>query len=490
MKQTSFSALLAAVALFHSRLVPFASAQTTNYFCTGTTIDTAIYDGQSIVVDNCAIAVVGRHEFANVDIVTNGAMTCDDLEVDTNLTLAEGTTLTISGGSLLEVDGALAVETNATLICEGLSTAGQISGQWAGVGVSIQAGSVTVAAGGTISADGQGYIGGQGPGAGTDYPGWLGGGGGYGGNGGNSSSGASGGGAYGSVLLPSDLGSGSGNGAWGAGGSGGGAIELSVAQTLTLNGTITADGLSSSGPSDEVSGGSGGSILIMANKLAGGGSVQADGGAGNQDGWSEGGGGRIAVYYTNAASLTVMTNSAASGANPDTTVFLDASGANLGVNLWFANLPISAGTTIELSYVTVNQGASMTIGGGSLLVVDGALTVQSNASLICEGLNTSGQVSGQWAGAGVSIQAGSVTVAAGGTISADGQGYIGGQGPGAGTDDTGWLGGGGGYGGNGADRYRRCKWRRNLWLRVAAVRFGLRLGQWSLGHRRQRRRGH
>ena len=125
--------------------------------------------------------------------------------------------------------------------------------------------------------------------------------------------GASGGGAYGSVLLPSDLGSGSGNGAWGLGGSGGGAIELSVAQTLTLNGTITADGLSSSGPTDEVSGGSGGSILIMANNLAGGGSVQADGGAGNHDGWSEGGGGRIAMFL--AQALTCPTNSVtASGA--------------------------------------------------------------------------------------------------------------------------------------------------------------------------------
>ena len=160
---------------------------------------------------------------------------------------------------MLQVDGALTVQSNASVICAGLNTGGQVSGQWAGVGVSIQAGTVTVAAGGTISADGQGYIGGQGPGAGTDSPSWLGGGGGYGGNGADSTVGASGGGAYGSVLLPSDLGSGSGNGAWGLGGSGGGAIELSVAQTLTLNGTITADGLSSSGPSDEVSGGSGGS---------------------------------------------------------------------------------------------------------------------------------------------------------------------------------------------------------------------------------------
>jgi len=488
MKLHSFTALFAIAAFFHGVCVPFAGAQTTNYFYTGTTINTAIYDGQSIVVDGCTVAVVGQHEFANVDIVTNGVMTCDNLEVDTNLTLAEGTMLTISGGSLLQVAGALTVETNASLICEGLNTGGQVAGQWVGVGVSIQAGSVTVAAGGTISADGQGYTGGQGPGAGASV--LIGGGGSYGGSGGSGCLSVYwfeiGGGTYGSLLLPTDLGSGGGNGsAWytqDTGGSGGGAIELSVAQNLVLDGTISAAGqcgpvvYAYGSPIISAGGGSGGSILIEANNLAGGGSIQAEGGSGNTGGgvWAGiggGGGGRIAVYYTNCASLAVMTNSAANGANegtpdligtpgdnPGTAVFLDPSVPNLGMNLWCSNSAVIAGTTNEFSYVTVHEGSSMAIGGGSFLVVDGALTLETNTSLICEGLNTGGQVSGQWAGVGVSIQAGSVTVAAGATISADGQGYSGGQGPGAGGDYlyyqwgyAAYADGGGGYGGVGGN---------------------------------------
>ena len=118
----------------------------------------------------------------------------------------------------------------------------------------------------------------------------------------------------------------------------------------------------------------------MANKLAGGGSVQADGGAGNQDGWSEGGGGRIAVYYTNAPSLTVMTNTAAYGANPGTAVFLDASGAIVGINV-FASLPLNPGTTNEFGYLTLHEGASMTIGSGSALHVDSYVSLSKGDDL-------------------------------------------------------------------------------------------------------------
>jgi hypothetical protein len=311
MKPTSFSALFAVTAIFYGVFVPFAGAQVTNYFYTGSTIDTAIYDGQSIVVDGCTVAVIGQHDFASVEIVTNGAMTCDDLEVDTTLTLAEGTTLTISGGSLLQVGGALTVQSNASVICQGMNTGGQVSGQWAGVGVSIQAGSVTVAAGGIISADGQGY--GQGPGVGASG-GATGGGGGYGGNGGYGNGGG-GGGTYGSVLLPTDLGSGAGSGGWSDGGSGGGAIELSVAQTLTLDGTITAGGVGGTPFIDDASsGGSGGSILIMANNLAGGGSIQADGASGVGFGGG-GGGGRIAMFL--AQALTYPTNSVTANSGGD-----------------------------------------------------------------------------------------------------------------------------------------------------------------------------
>ena len=94
---------------------------------------------------------------------------------------------------------------------------------------------------------------------------------------------------YGSIKQPTTFGSGTCNwGSWG-----GGAIKLAVADTVTVNGTITADGQTGGGSGSY--GGAGGSAWIVCHTLAGTGRVSADGGdsAGN---WG-GGGGRMAIYY-------------------------------------------------------------------------------------------------------------------------------------------------------------------------------------------------
>jgi hypothetical protein len=175
--------------------------------------------------------------------------------------------------------------------------------------VSIQAANVTIAAGGIISADGQGYMAQAGPGAGGNNNG--GGGGGYGGNGGSAFGGFgpfnNGGGTYGSLLLPVDLGSGGGGDPNGFGGSGGGAVELDVSQTLSLNGLITCDGLPG-----QAGAGSGGSILILADNLTGSGTLQANGGVSTQGNGGDGGGGRIAALLSKA--LNLPTNSFAANA--------------------------------------------------------------------------------------------------------------------------------------------------------------------------------
>ena len=121
----------------------------------------------------------------------------------------------------------------------------------------LNANDIVIDEGGSISSDAQGYSAaetlatGHGPGGGetsnTDSPCFSGKGGGYGNTGGASIASASGGSAYGSNTEPTDLGSAGGAGACYAvpfvtAGNGGGAIKLVVDDTLTINGTISADG--------------------------------------------------------------------------------------------------------------------------------------------------------------------------------------------------------------------------------------------------------
>ena len=90
---------------------------------------------------------------------------------------------------------------------------------------------------------------------------------------------------YDSPWEPTALGSsgGAANGSWSAtGGNGGGAIRLIVSGSLTLDGTITANGLAGAGGwGNRSGGGAGGSIWVTADTLAGSGCFQADGAAGD-----------------------------------------------------------------------------------------------------------------------------------------------------------------------------------------------------------------
>ena len=96
---------------------------------------------------------------------------------------------------------------------------------------------------------------------------------------------------YGSYSAPTNIGSGANN--WGSGGSGGGAVILNVANTLTVNGGILANGI---GPAFWTSG-SGGSVYITASVLTGTGTISANATNGAN---SSGGGGRVAVIASTA----------------------------------------------------------------------------------------------------------------------------------------------------------------------------------------------
>ncbi len=155
---------------------------------------------------------------------------------------------------------------------------------------------------GVLFADGRGYpvAGDPGPGAGG-RSGWAGSGAGHGGQGGKSATQLPGGPAYGSPLQPIALGSQGGSGDGGPGGAGGGAIQVLTGGTLTVDGSITANGRP--GANNNSGGGSGGSIFLNARAFAGAGSLQAKGAPGE---WVDGGGGaggRIAIYRT-ASSFT------------------------------------------------------------------------------------------------------------------------------------------------------------------------------------------
>jgi hypothetical protein len=89
------------------------------------------------------------------------------------------------------------------------------------------------------------------------------------------------------------------------GGDGGGVVRIDVSGTLTVNGTVSADGGDWSGSYG--GGGSGGSVYLNVNRLQGSaqGQLSATGGkgstSGSPDGGGGGGGGRIAVEYTSTS---------------------------------------------------------------------------------------------------------------------------------------------------------------------------------------------
>ena len=173
---------------------------------------------------------------------------------------------------------------------------------------------LTVAAGGVIESNGLGYGSESGPGKGAHIAGSFAqaGGGGYGGLGGSGGgNSAVSGDVYGDVKIPISLGSGGGNmSASGTGGAGGGAIRMVITGTLTINGTLSANGANGCPCDLEAGGGgSGGSVSIKANALVGSGTIQANGGDGgptrynNAYGMGGGGsGGRIGLECTTGCS--------------------------------------------------------------------------------------------------------------------------------------------------------------------------------------------
>ncbi len=364
-------------------------------FTTDTLIDAGnvAYEGQDIVIQGCTLTVNGEHSFASLQM-TNGVLTHSaNSDVRTNWFA-----ITIAGNAVVDVNS-------------------------------------------RIDASGRGYGPAQGPGAGQTW--FHASGGGHGGRGGRASNWATGGIYYDSITQPVELGSGGGTDrdAGRAGGAGGGVIRLQVNGTMTLNGSILANGNGGSG--NEAGGGAGGSIWLTVGTLGGNGAISANGGSSSNPGVAGGGGGgRIALYYTTnnftsgtlstyggpgyyagaAGTIFIKAAAVSSGslfikantASAREVTILDAQTpvANLEVSL-YGQVEISAPLTLA-SVVVKDTGTSLfpTVGQPLNLIVQTDVNIRTNAS-----------------------------------ITASGRGYAASDGPGAGTD---WYyASGGGHGGLG-----------------------------------------
>jgi len=188
-------------------------------------------------------------------------------------------------------------------------------------------GNLAIQSGGSVSVKGRGHDKGYGPGVpSSTYNGGS-----YGGQGGRYSGQTGDGDTYGSVLAPTNCGSGPGTSGIT---DGGGAARLIVGGATTVNGQILADG------SDGVAGycgGSGGSIYLTTATLSGTGVVRAAGGDDpDRTDVGQGGGGRVSVVLTSGTSFGTIDFSArggtcgGTGSSAPGTVYLESSAAGTG----------------------------------------------------------------------------------------------------------------------------------------------------------------
>jgi len=430
-----------------------------------------------------------------VEITVNTTWSTNQCHGD--VTVRAGATLTINGGITADL-GSLTVGTDS-LGDEGFIDAKGDTLNGLGVTINIT-NNLTVGLGSSISANGNGYAGGlagsegSGSGSGKGSLSGFGGSAGHGGNGAQASGGGAGGVAYGQIDAPVALGSGGGGGSSGAGGAGGGAIRLTVGQTATVKGTISANGAAGSGGAGVAGGGgSGGSIFLQSSGIDGGGTISSSGGAG-ANGSPAGAGGRIRLTYTTPSiTVTVEAKGGSSSVPGGAGTISTTGGLTIANDSSYSTVtPITPlnNTSYSYSALTVKDRANVQIGSNTVFN-GGATALENNAVLTLAG------ASSKWSGTSLTVQTGtnsinipynvtsppaftSVTVGSGtlthdthqathlyslilrssgditvtGTINLDGKGFAGGaistngNGPGAGTGGL-TNGGGGGYGGAG-----------------------------------------
>ncbi|EQC50842.1 putative lipoprotein [Bacteriovorax sp. DB6_IX] len=427
-----------------------------NQLCdTGDLNTTCTISGTKSIGDNISIAGTG-----NLIIDATGGIT--GLGNETSLAINMTGDMTIAAGGSLTMQ---AKRNISNLVVDDLI----INGSWTAnlVNSTIQNFTLT----GTMSANSLGWRGGTAEGNGEGpSPGLYdsdndAGGGAHGGLGGDGDAGTGGSPTYGSDTAPVTWGSGGGAAVRYKGGHGGGALKVNVANTLNLNGTISANGGNASGgSSDQGGGGAGGSVWIIANSITGSGSVTANGGSGYSGAGGAGGGGRVyidtySLNYTGTITANGNTSGTNAGQNGTAIVSIDPNSLCDSGTLSTTCISSTAKimNAINVPGTLIVQSALKMIGNNTLLDIDTNLTIESGGSI--EPLSSREYLNIDVAGI-VDIQAGgtitgnissflanSMTVA--GDISANGLGHLGGEGTGTAPPQTYLESGGGAYGGAG-----------------------------------------
>jgi hypothetical protein len=262
-----------------------------------------------------------------------------------DVVIATGTTNMIATNSVTSI-ASLTIQPNGMLTHASNTTTAV--GEKFKVVLSI-ANDLTIEAGGQINVDGRGYAYQQGPGPATGV-----GGAGHGGIGGTQVNPYQVGKTYGSIVSPTNFGS----GGYYAGQNGGGAVQLIVGGTTLVHGTITASGNNNSG--NFYYGSSGGSVFLTTAFLTGTGSISTRGAPITNASFSPGAGGRVAVVLTGSTSYGDIKLDAYSGKCP-------TGGKN------------GAGGTVYLEHTghTPGQGVLVVDYGNIMPYMVGCITVQN-----------------------------------------------------------------------------------------------------------------
>ncbi len=315
---------------------------------------TLVVDGQGLVGNFSGLPIPQGVVFDNLIIRNSARVSVDDpIEVNNSIQILTGSILTHSVGN-----------TN---------------------GLQINAVSLFVDATSAIDVDGKGYRGGDRDGNVSDYGETLAGqlgaiprsGGSYGGLGGTYTA-PSNALVYGVPSNPVYLGSGgSSDGGVFPGGNGGGRINILAADSVTIHGTLRANG--GVGGGNHAGSGSGGSIKIETSLIAGGGSIQANGG-GYQVG---GGGGRISVEYgflgTGTNGFNGLRNITAAGGKGSTrrgsagTVLFKGPGQSYG-DLYIDETLTNMTGTLWSPLATIGYGEAVAVSSNTL-TLDGGVKI-------------------------------------------------------------------------------------------------------------------
>ena len=364
---------------------------------------------------------------------TPAGFTCDSGSLTSTCTVTG--TQTLASADLLSGPGHLVIQSGGVIT----SAATQFASIKMGGNVTIQSGgtisanltvlsaaNLTVA--GSINVNGKGFAGGaigvrgSGPAGGSDGL-HCGGGASHGGDGSWSGAGcfglSSAGATYGSSTAPVTFGSGGGGSDSAAGGAGGGALKISVPSTVSVSGTISANGdMGGAGAGRNGGAGAGGSIWIIAGQLSGVGNISADGGAAGTR-QTPGGGGRVAI-----STATSTFNGSISSATPNAlSSVLDGDGT------FFMSLsnPCDTGSLSTTCTISASKIiGTTTLSGTGHMVIAAGTNLRSTTPATSLTLNMTGDVTIQAGGAitsNVTSTSRIFTIETSGTLSASGLGH-------------------------------------------------------------------